>query len=432
MKCIIAAPIVLMLATSAAPAQVVTTTRIAAFGTAVPGIGPGGPETFASFGLFPSIDGSTVSFYGTTSGNDTIGAHSDIYTSTGGTISYFVHASAGIPNGTGNFTSYNPSFRYQQGNAVFVGSGTGQSGVYVSDGTTISRFADLNTAIPNGTGNFTSFSPFPSVAGLGSWATVAFTGSGSGGQAGIYFALQSLSIVGVVADRNTQVPGGLNGNFTAFGSNPSFSGFNVAFRAGFGGTSLNGVYVYDATNGMRLTIADSNTPLPNGSGTFSTTFFEPTVSGSNVSFINNNGVYALIGGTLKTIADTSTPSPNGSGNFTTISAYAPISGNEIAFIGNTATTKGVYLYDGAALHTLLDNSSSTFDGKTLAATPFFLGPDGINGNSVAFGVSFTSPSSTGVYEATFTPVPEPSTLALVGIGALALVVKRRVRSEPEA
>ena len=57
----------------------------------------------------------------------------------------------------------------------------------------------------------------------------------------------------------------------------------------------------------------------------------------------------------------------------------------------------------------------------LAATPFFLGPDAINGNQVAFGVSFTTPSSTGIYLATFTPVPEPSALALATVAGLGLV-----------
>jgi hypothetical protein len=409
----IAASVVFLALNATAPAQVVTIARIADTST----IAPGGSVAYMSFGLFPSIDGSTVSFYGTASGS------SSIYTGTGAAPSTLVPAGAAIPNGTGNFTSYNQSFRYQNASAVFVGSGASQSGVYTSNGTTISRFADLTTAIPGAgaSGNFTSFSPFPSLSG----GTAAFAGAGASSQAGIYTSTGGATpTVTVVADKNTAVPGGASGNFTAIGSNPSISGSTVVFRAGFGGTNLNGVYERTGA-GPITTVADSNTPLPNGSGNFSTTFFEPTVSGSNVSFINNNGVYALIGGVLKTIADPSTASPNGTGNFTTISAYAPISGSEIAFIGNTATSKGVYLYDGSALHVLLDNTTPTFDGKTLSATPFFLGPDGINGNEVAFGVSFTGPASTGIYEATFTPVPEPSTLGLVGIAALGLI--RRMR-----
>ncbi|HEY1380113.1 MAG TPA: PEP-CTERM sorting domain-containing protein [Gemmataceae bacterium] len=406
----IATPLAFLLLTLPARAQVVTVTRIADTTT----LAPGG-ATFTSFGLFPNLDGSTVAFYGTAGGS------SAIYAGTGGAVSTLVPAGAANPNG-GTFTSYNQSFRYDGGSAVFVGTGgTASPGVFTSNGTTTTRFADANTAIPGGTGNFTGFSPFPSLSS----GTAAFSGSGASSQQGVYTSTGGATpAVSLVADKNTAVPGGANGNFTAIGSNPSISGTTVVFRAGFGGSSLNGVYQKTGA-GPLTTVADSNTPLPNGSGNFSTTFFEPTASGSNVSFINNNGVYALLGGTLKTIADASTPSPNGTGNFTTISAYAPISGTNIAFIGNTATSKGIYLYDGTALHTLIDNTNPTFDGKTLATTPFFLGPDGIDGNQVAFGVSFTTPSSTGVYRATFTPVPEPSALALVGVAALAPIRRRR-------
>src|SRR5438874_176558 len=96
------APIVFLLVASVAPAQVVTVTRIADTST----VAPGGTATYTSFGLFPSIDGSTVGFYGTAGGT------SSIYTSTGGTISTLVPAAAPIPSGTGNFTTYNQSFRY--------------------------------------------------------------------------------------------------------------------------------------------------------------------------------------------------------------------------------------------------------------------------------------------------------------------------------
>jgi hypothetical protein len=294
--------------------------------------------------------------------------------------------------------------------------------VYAAQGF-ITRYADLNTAIPGGTGNFTSFSPFPSFGGV----TAAFTGSGSASQQGVYNSTGgTLPVVVAIADKNTPVPGGTSGNFTGFGANPSISGGTTVFRASSSLGANSGVYQRTGL-GPITTIADLNTALPGGGGNFTGLFFEPTISGNNVSFINNNGVYALLNGALTTIADTSTPSPNGTGNFTAITAYAPISGSNIAFIGTTATSRGVYLYDGA-LHALLDNTNPTFDGKTLSTTPFFLGPDGISGNQVAFGVSFTTPSSTGIYLATFTPVPEPSTLALAGIGALGLIRSWRNRA----
>ena len=67
--------------------------------------------------------------------------------------------------------------------------------------------ADKNTAIPGGSGNFTSFY-HPSLDG----GNVAFQGTGSG-QSGIYTDIGGL---GVVADLNTAIPGG-SGNFTELG-----------------------------------------------------------------------------------------------------------------------------------------------------------------------------------------------------------------------
>jgi hypothetical protein len=346
-----------------------------------------------------------------------------IYSGTGGAISTIVAPGSAIPNGTGNFTAYNVNFRYDGGSVVFVGAGTGQSGVYGSNGSTITRVADLNTMIPAGTGNFTSFSPFPAISG----GVVSFAGAGTG-QSGVYST--GTGSLGVVADLNTGAPGA-TGNFTGFGANPSVSNTAAGILTVFRASSSLGANagIYQRTNSSTISlVADVNTPVPGGGMNFSAPFFEPTISGLNISFIDSNGVYARIGGVLTTIANTLTPSPNGTGNFTAITAYAPISGTSIAFIGNTATSKGIYLYSGGQLFTLLDNTNPTFDGKTLGATPFFLGPDAISGNQVAFGVSFSGPTSSGIYLATFTPAPEPSSLALMGIATALATWRRRVTS----
>lgn len=398
--------------------QTVAFTKIA--DTSTPS--PGGPN-FATFGAFPSVDGSVAAFFGTPAGGT--GA---IYTGSGGAVSTLVPTTAPNPNG-GNFTSLNLNFRYDTASAVFVGTGgTSSPGVYTSNGTAVKRFADAVTAIPGtgASGNFTSFSAFPSLSG----ATVAFTGSGSGGQQGIYTSTGGTTpAVTLVADKNTPVPGPTPVNFGTFGSNPSISGSTVAFRAGTG-TQLTGIYTKTGA-GPLTTVADLSTPLPNNpTNNFVTPFFEPTVSGTNVAFLGNNGagnatgVYALIGGVLQTIVDNSTIAPNGS-PFTAFGSYAPISGNTIAFLGNTATSRGVYLWDGA-LHTLVDNSTGTFDGRPLStATPFFLGPDAIDGNNVVFSVAFQT-GGNGIYMATFTPVPEPSTLVLCAGAGVGLICRRRI------
>jgi hypothetical protein len=389
--------------------QPVTYTKIVDLTTPAPGGG-----TFTSFAFFPNIDGSTVAFYGTVAGA------SSIYTGNGGAISTLVPAGAANPNG-GTFTSLNQSFRFDGGSAVFVGTGgTSSPGLFTSNGTTITRLADAATPIPGGTGNFTTFGAFPSLSG----GTGAFRGQGSASQEGIYTAIGGTPpSVTLVADKNTAVPNGTSGNFTDFGTNPSISGTTVAFRAGSSLGANSGVYAKTGA-GPLTTVAEVGMPLPGGVGTFSGLFSEPAVSGDNVSFIVSNGVYARLNGTLTTIADTSTAAPNG-GTFTTITTYAPISGDAIAFIGTTSNgVRGIYAYSGGALQTLVDTSTGTFDGRTLATTPFFLGIDAIDGNTVTFTAAFTT-GGNGIYTATFTPVPEPSTVALAGVAGLGLVCRWR-------
>ena len=72
-------------------------------------------------------------------------------------------------------------------NVAFFGAGSGgQQGIYVGLPQDPVRIADAATAIPGGTGNFTSFThpgipPNPIISGN----NVAFFGAGSGGQQGV-------------------------------------------------------------------------------------------------------------------------------------------------------------------------------------------------------------------------------------------------------
>jgi hypothetical protein len=87
-----------------------------------------------------------------------------------------------VPGGTGNFTGFfNPSI--SNGTVTFYGANSsgGRSGIYIGNGT-LGVVADLTTAIPGGTGNFTSFGTAPSIFN----GSVAFFGRGSNGQQGIY------------------------------------------------------------------------------------------------------------------------------------------------------------------------------------------------------------------------------------------------------
>ena len=191
-----------------------------------------------------------------------------------------------IPNGTGTFTNVvGPVL--SGGNVAFLGVGSsGQEGIYLFNGSALSRVADKNTAIPNGTGNFTSFGG-PLLSG----ANVAFFADGSSGQEGFY--LFNGSALSRVADLNTTIPNG-TGNFTGFGL-LALSGGNVTFH-GVGSSGQGGIYLF---NGSALSrVADKNTAIPNGTGNF-TGFGDPVLSGGNVAFFavgsSQEGIYLFTG-----------------------------------------------------------------------------------------------------------------------------------------
>jgi len=134
-----------------------------------------------------------------------------------------------IPGGSGNFTSFG-GLSLAAGNVTFEGFGSSQTGIYTDIGA-LNVVADKNTPIPGGSGNFTSFGSSSLDNG-----DAAFRGTGSG-QDGIYTDIGGLS---VVADLNTPIPGG-TGNFIFF-DNPSLDGGNVVFR-GVGSGGQQGIYV---------------------------------------------------------------------------------------------------------------------------------------------------------------------------------------------
>src|SRR5262245_41771709 len=67
-------------------------------------------------------------------------------------------------------------------------------------------------------------------------------------------------------------------------------------------------------------IADTNTSIPGGFGTFVAGFNPPSVDGTDVAFLGGDGqtqtgLYKSSGGLLQVVADYNTSVPGGSGNF---------------------------------------------------------------------------------------------------------------------
>ncbi|MFV2069865.1 MAG: hypothetical protein ACC645_23110, partial [Pirellulales bacterium] len=135
------------------------------------------------------------------------------------TFTKIADTNTAIPGGTGNFTGWG-TLSLGRGKAAFRAVGSDQQqGIYIFEDGTLTKFADTNTAIPDGTGNFTNFSPV-SLDG----ENVAFAGGGEN-ESGIYTDLGGA--LRKVADTDTAIPDGA-GNFTHFGP-PSLDSGTVAF-----------------------------------------------------------------------------------------------------------------------------------------------------------------------------------------------------------
>lgn len=250
-----------------------------------------------------------------------------------------------------------------------------------------SLIVDTNTSIPGGTGTFAGLSMFHSADGPN---RVAFCGADSQGRLGVYsFFGQNLN---VVADANTSIPGG-TGTFTNISSFEDISGSHIIF-VGFNSSGFGGLF--SSIAGQIVPLATTNTPIPGGTGSF-TNFVKASVSGENVAFnafgqSGQQGIYAIIDGQLKLLADTSTPIPGGAGTFTAFPAFSgpAISGGIVAFEGfGPPGQNGIYAHIGGSL-TKIVASGDTINGKVVNRAGF--SPDGLDGNQLAVTVVFDDES----------------------------------------
>ena len=192
-------------------------------------------------------------------------------------------------------------------NVAFFGTGAnGQQGIYraASSGPP-TKVADLNTAIPGGTGNFTGFAsaaypPTPIISG----DTVAFIGTGSGGQQGVYRAVPDGQQI-KVADLNTAIPSA-TGNFTTFKS-VALDPANAANIAIIGsGATVSGIYV-SSNGGALQRVVDTTMTLPASTATF-TNFKSVAIDPTDVAFLatassGHDGIFAEVRGSLFDLAE---------------------------------------------------------------------------------------------------------------------------------
>src|SRR5207244_11798866 len=129
-------------------------------------------------------------------------------------------------------------------------------------GVSFSTPLDTSTTILGGTGTFTDFPTAPAI----NYGNIAFMGLGSGGQIGLYLKLVPSDPYKVMADLNTAIPGG-TGNFTEFAlTDLSLSDTSLTFIGSGSGGQL-GIYVAIPTDLYRL-VATLSTVIRSCSGYF--------------------------------------------------------------------------------------------------------------------------------------------------------------------
>jgi hypothetical protein len=266
----------------------------------------------------------------------------------------------------------------------------------------ITKVADTNTAIPNGVGNFATFSAagYGPATGQGS---VAFYATGANGQKGYYS--QVGGVLGRIADTNTPVPGG--GSFTAFGTiSWGFEGDSLYFSGG--NATQSGLYV--SSNGIVTRLIDpTTTTVPPGTNKFNGFLFVYPFD-ARVAFLgtygastSQRGIYLYDHGTISKLADGNADFPGSAGLSFLTSNFAEMSHDadgEVAFFATDTNAappiaQGILTVANGALHTIASTSTQV-PGKTNLFTSFVRKAD-ISGGKVVFVGSYSGGS--GVYQA---------------------------------
>jgi hypothetical protein len=229
-----------------------------------------------------------------------------------------------IPNGGGTlFGIVDPEPAFEGGIVVFRNgpSSLAPNSIWSVTGLgTFTKLVDLNTAVPGGTGNFSSLildfsAPGPPVLSAG---TVIFCGhdsASSGYTGGLYSVPAAGGAITRIANGNVAIPGG-SGNFTGGLQFFAVDNGTVAFNGV--GSNITGIYSAD-TKGTALTaVADSLHPahpeftFPIGNFAF------PSISGTTVAFYGNgvfdpstgyNALYTSPASGSRTPTTSSRPSP---------------------------------------------------------------------------------------------------------------------------
>jgi len=301
----------------------------------------------------------------------------------GVTITRIVDSRTPVPGGDGTLFQLG-SASIHGGVVAFLATGAG-FGIYTGGGGEPELLLGPATTVPGTSATFAGLGMLPVIEG----DTLTFSGSG-GGRQGIYLASRAApgEPLTVVADTATPIPGG-TGTFTSGMGSPASSAGDVAFL----GAGAEWPGVFTNRGGALQTIARRHDPMPDGDGTFSS-FAAPAIGTGAIAFIGSGsapdgmggnvprrGLYRFADGVLTRVADETTPIPNGSGAFTDFASVA-VAGDAVYFSASGAAGQGgIYRETGGVLETVVRTGTPIPDGG-LGFRGF--GAIAVSGSALAF------------------------------------------------
>ena len=230
---------------------------------------------------------------------------------------------------------------------------------------TFTKIADTATLVPMGEGTFQEFIDATAELTLPviDDETIVFWGrSGQfGSRLGLYKSTATNGIQ-LIADTNTKIPGNTQ-KFDWVGAASLHQG-NVAFW-GTSFSNMEGIYIW--RNGTLETIADRNTLIPNGSGTFQTLGY-PSLDNGKVAFVGADvnrltGIYMNENASNQALIDLNTPPPANLGSFQFFSGVS-LENDSIGFgAGGTSLQSGIFILQDETIDTIADTTTSVPEGQ---------------------------------------------------------------------
>lgn len=311
----------------------------------------------------PSLNDGHIAFAASLSPHGTRGVYTDAMTP--GTLTGVVTQQQLMPGRTapdsfGYFSVY--GFRGQD--VVFwanSANGSTPQGIFAYSNGSVAQIAGSGTIAPVG-GTMQDISGGAYADGR---ATFVGTNDGSSPVTAVY-STSDLATIQPIVTQSTLIPGSTH-TFQAFGST-AVSGDATYFYGIDGSTNSGGGGLYMEENGVISTVADSHTRLPNSP---SDTFW-------NVATIAaDNGVAAFTAATA-----------------------------------NDPSKVGIFTNFGGQLSEVIQ-VGDTLDGKTVSKV--LMSSQALSGDYLTFAATF-SDNSQAAYLVSLAAVPEPSILALLGVG----------------